>query len=119
MRVGHAQNPAEMLVARAHALGGERGARLAERVLERVDDERRGNRLGHRGLRDRSRPILHRTRGTPPPLPPRLYSGRAMDVRDRIAQWSTRARDERLARLAATPSELAAQLTGASPALLA
>jgi len=42
-----------------------------------------------------------------------------MDVRDRIAQWSTRARDERLARLAATPSELAAQLTGASPALLA
>jgi len=42
-----------------------------------------------------------------------------MDVRDRIAQWSARSRDERLARLAATPSELTAQLTGAPPALLA
>lgn len=42
-----------------------------------------------------------------------------MDVRDRIAQWNARSRDERLARLTATPSELTAHLTGASPALLA
>lgn len=41
-----------------------------------------------------------------------------MDVRDRIAQWSQRSRGERLARLAATPSELTAQLTAASPEVL-
>src|SRR5439155_8614350 len=56
VRVRHADDPAEVLVTRAHAFRGEGGARVAERVLERVDDERRGNRLGHRGLRDRTSP---------------------------------------------------------------
>jgi len=34
-----------------------------------------------------------------------------MDVRERIAEWGRRSRGDRLARLAATPSELAATLT--------
>src|SRR3989442_14630628 len=34
-----------------------------------------------------------------------------MDVRERIAEWGRRSRGDRLARLAATPSELAAALT--------
>ena len=41
-----------------------------------------------------------------------------MDVRDRIAQWSQRSRGERLARLAATPRELTAQLSTAAAATL-
>jgi len=40
-----------MVVTRPHTLGGEGGARLTERVFQRVDDERRGNRFGHRALR--------------------------------------------------------------------
>ena len=42
-----------------------------------------------------------------------------MDVRDRIDQWSRRPRVERLARLAATPAELTAKLSGVSAAVLA
>ena len=42
-----------------------------------------------------------------------------MDVRDRIEQWSRRPRVERLARLAATPAELTAKLSGVSAAVLA
>jgi len=38
-----------VVVARTHALRGERGARFPERVFERVDDERRGNRFGQSG----------------------------------------------------------------------
>jgi hypothetical protein len=41
-----------------------------------------------------------------------------MDVRDRIEQWSRRSRVERLARLAATPAELTARLSGVSAAVL-
>jgi hypothetical protein len=40
-----------------------------------------------------------------------------MDVRDRIAEWGRRSREERLARLDATPAELTARLS-AAPAVL-
>src|SRR5437867_12932745 len=42
-----------------------------------------------------------------------------MDVRERIAEWGRRSRGDRLARLAATPSELAAALTTTPAATLA
>src|SRR4029077_20395427 len=49
--VGHAEDPAELSAGRrSPALGGALGAGLAEGVLERIDDERRGNRFGHTGL---------------------------------------------------------------------
>jgi hypothetical protein len=35
----------------------------------------------------------------------------SMDTRERIAEWQRRPRAERLARLAATPAELAAAIT--------
>src|SRR5262245_24700728 len=50
--VGHAQHPAERLgrPRRPPALGGQPGPGLAEGVLQRVDDERRGNGFRHSGL---------------------------------------------------------------------
>ena len=48
VRVGDAEDPAEVIVdRRLRDLGGQGGSGLAERVLQRVDDERCGNRLGH------------------------------------------------------------------------
>jgi hypothetical protein len=47
--VRHAQDPAEVVVPRRLLdLGRLRGARLAKGVLQRVYDQRRGNRFGHR-----------------------------------------------------------------------
>src|SRR5262249_10180384 len=100
-----AEDPAEVRVDRRLGhLGGQRGPRLAERVLQRVDDERGRNGLGHpishgRGELGSPRdPAEARSRGesnspaprssdTPAPRAPRRYLDTPQTRAYPAAQW--------------------------------
>jgi hypothetical protein len=62
VRIGHAENPAEVAVKRRLGdLLGVGGPRLAEEVLQRIDHERGGNGFGHRASWDGgNRPFIPR-----------------------------------------------------------